>query len=189
MKKCHPNSFCINRPFFGECVCREGFNGDGAEYCDECGLRYFDNNARVVGGVKAVPHSWPSIVMIAMTYKTVVVLDNDEVQLEIEFMCGGSLINRRTVLTAAHCILTEFDYFYKSKFYQINVTTNVFYPTIESIYKVYLGADALINNNLNIKPAVVTNVNEIIRVFLLKNKNVLLICNKCILKAWALQWI
>ena len=34
MTKCNSNALCINHPFRGECVCRNGFNGNGKEYCD-----------------------------------------------------------------------------------------------------------------------------------------------------------
>ncbi|KAJ8719347.1 hypothetical protein PYW08_011522 [Mythimna loreyi] len=51
-----------------------------------------DANARIVGGTQAAPGSHPH--MVAMTNGVVV----------RSFLCGGSLITQRTVLTAAHCI-------------------------------------------------------------------------------------
>lgn len=46
------------------------------------------SNQRIVGGVEAVPHSWPWIVSLQVR----------------DHFCGGTLIDTRHVLTAAHCI-------------------------------------------------------------------------------------
>jgi len=45
-------------------------------------------SVRVVGGVEAVPHSWPWMVSL---------------QADGRHFCGGSLINKQWVLSAAHC--------------------------------------------------------------------------------------
>ena len=52
--------------------------------------------------------------------------------------------------------------------YTINLTSNEFYPTLESSYKVYIGADNLIMGNINIKPVKVMSVSKVIRVNRLK---------------------
>uniref|UniRef100_A0A3P9QJ96 Testisin-like n=1 Tax=Poecilia reticulata TaxID=8081 RepID=A0A3P9QJ96_POERE len=53
----------------------------------ECG--FAPRNPKIVGGQDASPGSWPWQV---------------ELQLNGQFKCGGSLINKKWVLTAAHCI-------------------------------------------------------------------------------------
>lgn len=53
-------------------------------------------------------------------------------------------MNRKTVLTAGHCILREFDYDYVNKTYKIKVVPNAFYPKLSMMYQVYLGADSII---------------------------------------------
>jgi secreted trypsin-like serine protease len=58
----------------------------------ECGLKYSTPNVKIVGGTEAVQNSWPSIALIRTCNGTSC------------YLCGGSLIDRSTVLTAAHCI-------------------------------------------------------------------------------------
>lgn len=169
-KKMSPKCNLHKPPIFWDCVCKYGWNGDGKDFCDECGLHYFENNARIFGGIDAVSHSWPSIVQIKSSYKTLVNLDGNEILIQIDFICGGSLLNRRTVLTAAHCILHQFDYVYNNHSYLIKVTENEYNPTLESIYKVYVGAKSLILTDTDLKPAQVFNVAQIIRVEF-KNSN------------------
>ncbi|XP_005810913.1 testisin-like [Xiphophorus maculatus] len=62
------------------------FAGSEAQI-NECG--FTPRNFKIVGGQDASPGRWPWQV---------------ELQLSGWFMCGGSLINKKWVLTAAHCI-------------------------------------------------------------------------------------
>ena len=73
----------------------------------ECGLSDFSSNIRsingkIVGGIEAVANSWPSQVFIALF------IDGESFQL-----CGGTLINSKQVLTAAHCIIIPSESFYR----------------------------------------------------------------------------
>lgn len=60
---------------------------------DGCGVSIVEHN-RVVGGVPATIHGWPWMALIG--YK-------DSLG-QVSFKCGGSLITKRHVLTAAHCM-------------------------------------------------------------------------------------
>ena len=79
------------------------------------------------------------------------------------YSCGGTLINRDTVLTAAHCINTEVT----DDAYTYTVTTNSYYPTFESMFTVYLGVydNSFVKYKTTPDSAVVTaSVKYIIRV-------------------------
>jgi hypothetical protein len=64
----------------------------------ECGIAYRQPNARIVGGVEAVEHSWPSAVLIIATYKADIYLGDTFLVVDISFMCGGTLIDRKNVI-------------------------------------------------------------------------------------------
>ena len=103
----------------------------------------------------------------------------------------GTLINRKTVLTAGlftffsffklscsfvcdefdidvnnqgHCLLREYDYDYLNGTYKIKVVPNMFYPTYESIFTVYVGADRIIEDDVDLKPAQPKHVEKAIAV-------------------------
>ena len=57
---------------------------------------------------------------------------------KLSYMCGGTLLNKYTILTAAHCINTEFDYPIGLNTYTVPVLD----PFDLSQYSVYLGNES-----------------------------------------------
>lgn len=100
-----------------------------------------------------MPYSWPSTALIYFTYRT-----SDSIS--VSYICGGSLIDRLTILTAAHCIIKTI--YLQNR--EIKVVPNEYYPTIESMYKVYLGVHdkTMINFVQNIQPAIEVKVKQVI---------------------------
>lgn len=67
-----------------------------------------------------------------------------------------------TVMTAAHCVIKSFNYYYNDKIYEINITANNYFPKIESIFTVFVGAHNNIQMNKNIAPAKPVSVSSVI---------------------------
>ena len=103
-------------------------------------MRDFQSNLKIVGGHDAIKGSWPATVLIEQSYRTDYTFpDGETLTVSIMFMCGGTLISHYTVLTAAHCIATEFDYDYNDETFNILIETNQYYPSFESMFEVSLG--------------------------------------------------
>ena len=58
----------------------------------KCNGNIFEDS-RIIGGIDAVPHSWPWMAQIRYWQS----------QLNNSQYCGGSILNRNAILTAAHC--------------------------------------------------------------------------------------
>ncbi len=61
------------------------------------------------------------------------------VRVDKEFICGGFLVDRTTVVTAAHCIQEEISVQLDSTSYTVKVVPNSYFPTMGSMYQIYLG--------------------------------------------------
>ncbi|KAG8200316.1 hypothetical protein JTE90_028500 [Oedothorax gibbosus] len=85
-----------------------------------CGQRRVDSSdqdlpSSIVGGTNAVPNSWPWMVSIYISRNGA----------RRRFLCGGSLITKRHVLTAAHCFDTDNQQStYTVHFGTVNLTSN-----------------------------------------------------------------
>jgi hypothetical protein len=117
-------------------------------------------NTRIVGGIKSVPHSWPSQVLIVQSYKGYYDLrplaPSNKTLISVEFRCGGTLIDLNTVVSAAHCVIKEFDYYIFGYVYSLRIKLNEFYPTIESMFSIYLGVHetSFLKTNEQLSPTV-----------------------------------
>jgi hypothetical protein len=75
-------------------ICDEGYVQNGNDSCDECGFGFNFISLRIVGGRPAEPFSWPAHVLIVQRY----MFKHNSREYSISFRCGGTLINRNTVL-------------------------------------------------------------------------------------------
>ena len=136
----------------------------------ECGKSFYDPDlSKIVGGNTAVSYSWPSMAYILFTYKADVYIDKYDTTktLSFAYYCGGSLIDRRLVLTAAHCLPIKVPFTYNGENYYVNVRSNNYYPTYASMFHVYLGLQdqSDIYKNKVVYPTVIYGVGSVKRVF------------------------
>ena len=67
-------------------------------------MTFFEPNVKIVGGVAAVPNSWPALAYLNFEYATDIVLDDVVIakELYLSSVCSATLLDRKTLLTAAH---------------------------------------------------------------------------------------
>ncbi len=136
-------------------------------YSIVCGKSDVQPDLKIVGGVIAKAKSWPAHALVFIKYKTIYDFGGKigKKNISCENRCGGTLINLKTVITAAHCLSKQLTCVNESGL-QINFTKNNFHSSFKSIFTVYLGAhDISFLDTLKIPSTVVgINVSEIKKV-------------------------
>ena len=114
--------------------------------------------------MQAISYSWPAQVLIIQKISgryQIPPRTGSFYQIEKSFMCGGTIINSYTILTAAHCINMNFEEDIGLNKYVIPVA-DPFEPTQ---YSVYVGAYDLANRDS--LPTVKMAVKKVIRVIII----------------------
>ncbi|CAC5380542.1 LRP1B [Mytilus coruscus] len=104
--ECETSTACISKTL--QCDQNEDCkDGSDERNCPEvqCGVSHVvpqlsNCRLRIVGGCKAIPHSWPWVVQLLLRY------DKNS---NFTHECGGAILNSRFVITATHCFLSEND--------------------------------------------------------------------------------
>ena len=115
----------------------------------------------IAGGVPAVTSSWPAQVLVLQNYQGYVTILGTKYIVTGQVVCGGTIIDAYTIITAASCIYTSFSYYG-----YLLQSVSLFYPTLESMFTIYAGVTSLSSS----PNAVRLSVKKVLRVnkFLLK---------------------
>ncbi|CAF0908988.1 unnamed protein product [Brachionus calyciflorus] len=116
--------------------------------CDECGVIHNEPNVKIAGGIAVSNNSWPAAAFIVFDYYNYLRLNNSWFYLARRFFCGATLINRRTIITAGHCIIDRLDFVFRNVPYSIRVEPNDYMTTVAEMYSVYINAQDLNGWNL-----------------------------------------
>ena len=85
-------------------------------------------------------------VLLEISYKTFLTIGGLTYNSKFSSFCGGTLIDRKTVLTAGHCIIKSYPFEINGTIYDVNITSNEFHHSYESIFTVYVGAHSLVSD-------------------------------------------
>lgn len=142
-----------------QCEYGKAFDGNSCILCGKTNLKPNVVTARIIGGQEALPYSWPYQALVIQTYEFF--LNNE--RRKVTFMCAGTLIHPQVILTAAHCLE---DGYITIDGRSIKIVPNQFYPSYESMLKIYLGVhdiSFLLSNSNPTAPGQVIGVKKIIR--------------------------
>jgi V8-like Glu-specific endopeptidase len=123
-----------------------------------------------VGGSVAAAHSWPAMALVIFSFSGTVQINGLNYRVNTSSMCGGTLIAKTSVLTAAHCVKTSFKYTLSGRTYTYNFETS---DDVPSYYTIYLGAQNI--NNLDDPSIIKAKVNRITKVIFNYNSNKLIL--------------
>lgn len=115
--------------------CPNKFSGS---VCDECGIIHSEPNVRIAGGVTVANNTWPASVHLIFDYANYFRVNGSWIYLTRRISCGATLINRRTIITAAHCIIDKIDFVHNGAPYSIKVELNTYRSTWSELYRVYI---------------------------------------------------
>jgi hypothetical protein len=144
-------------------MCNFSYVPSGNDSCESCSNVYYTQNARIVGGSQAVAYSWPAQVLVVETIQGVYKIQTSSYSITKSYLCAGTLINRYTVLTAGHCVQTEFT----STINNLSYTFKVNNPYDPSQFTVYVGVydKSFLNSGSDpIYPTRKMSVSKVIRV-------------------------
>ncbi|KAK2852327.1 hypothetical protein Q7C36_007528 [Tachysurus vachellii] len=110
---------------------------------------------RIVNGMEAIPHSWPW--QVSMQVKQLAVLP-------FQHVCGGSLIHKEWVLTAAHCFMQLSD----SKSWQMCFGKHHMNASMDDLPEVCVPVNAIISHKDFVYPQISDLSNDIALVRLAK---------------------
>ena len=85
---------------------------------------------------------------------------------DFEFLCEGTVTNKETVLTAAHCIIDSIELSFNGRTFNEKVVPNEYYPSYAYMYKVYLGFNDIssIKNPSTFTTGILVDAAKVIRV-------------------------
>lgn len=93
----------------------------------------------------ANPGSWPGLALIYFNFKGNIRFSDGGTKshtelVDLTFMCSGALINRRTILTASHCVMSHVTYtMHNGTDVDIPVGPTDYYSSTADMISVYLG--------------------------------------------------
>lgn len=136
------------------------------------------------------PFTYPATTYITFRF-TITIRVNDRIYLpQYRRSCFGTIVNRRTVMTAASCLPSTFPYSpsgFNNDTIILPVEFTEFYPTWQSIYNVHLGIHNFLWFDADVTPTLPEPIDTIILVWekfnpIFLSKKFLFVCSKSLLK-------
>jgi hypothetical protein len=113
----------------------------------------------------SVPFSYPASVFIQFYYTTFIYIDNSKYFVNYYSTCNGVLVNRKSILTSASCVIRSFKYSpsgHKNDTVLVTVDLNAAFPLLDSLYTIYVGVKNYVYVNTDVEPVQQVFLEEII---------------------------
>jgi hypothetical protein len=91
---------------------------------------------------RAIPNSWPSLAVVHINYFTIHFFDGIRRQFNVNRNCGGAILNRKTILTTASCLLARVENIFANRVFQADPVFDELNPSLNTIYLTFVGADS-----------------------------------------------